>query len=128
MFCSKCGNRIDDLAVICPFCGCPSRNYIPQNQGGQIDKVKVLEEARKMALVSIIGGIFIPLLGWIFGALGIMKCNSINTYLPNDNQISETKKKCIIGLIVSTVIFVISFIVVLILIFNADDILYDLYY
>lgn len=128
MFCSKCGNRIDDLAVICPFCGCPSRNYVPQNQGGQIDKVKVLEEARKMALVSIIGGIFIPLLGWIFGALGIMKCNSINTYLPNDNQISEPKKKCIIGLIVSTVIFVISFIVVLILIFNADDILYDLYY
>lgn len=27
MFCSKCGNQINDKAVICPKCGCPTQNY-----------------------------------------------------------------------------------------------------
>ena len=27
MFCSKCGKEIDNEAVICVHCGCPTQNY-----------------------------------------------------------------------------------------------------
>ena len=30
MFCSKCGKEIMNEAVICPHCGCPTSNYLPQ--------------------------------------------------------------------------------------------------
>ena len=30
MFCSKCGAHIDDMAVVCPRCGCPTGNYYRQ--------------------------------------------------------------------------------------------------
>jgi len=30
MFCTKCGNNIDDQAVICPACGVPTANYQQQ--------------------------------------------------------------------------------------------------
>ena len=27
MFCSKCGKEINDEAVVCIYCGCPTANY-----------------------------------------------------------------------------------------------------
>jgi len=27
MFCTKCGNQLNDAAVICPKCGCPTANF-----------------------------------------------------------------------------------------------------
>ena len=27
MFCSKCGKEINDEAVVCIHCGCPTSNY-----------------------------------------------------------------------------------------------------
>lgn len=32
MFCSKCGNEIDDSATVCMKCGCPTCNYVQQAQ------------------------------------------------------------------------------------------------
>lgn len=32
MFCSKCGKEIDDSAVVCTGCGCPTSNYGKQAQ------------------------------------------------------------------------------------------------
>lgn len=32
MFCSKCGKEIDDSAVVCTGCGCPTSNYGKQTQ------------------------------------------------------------------------------------------------
>ncbi len=32
MFCSKCGKEIDDAAVICVHCGCPTQNYRDDRQ------------------------------------------------------------------------------------------------
>ena len=28
MYCNKCGKEIDDEALICPYCGCGTVNYI----------------------------------------------------------------------------------------------------
>ena len=32
MFCSKCGEEIDNEAVICVHCGCPTQNYKDDKQ------------------------------------------------------------------------------------------------
>lgn len=32
MFCSKCGKEIDDSAIVCTNCGCPTSNYGKQAQ------------------------------------------------------------------------------------------------
>ncbi|MBR4296116.1 MAG: zinc ribbon domain-containing protein [Clostridia bacterium] len=32
MFCSKCGKEIDNEAVVCVHCGCPTQNYKNDNQ------------------------------------------------------------------------------------------------
>lgn len=29
MYCAKCGNQLDDAAVICPKCGVPTANFKP---------------------------------------------------------------------------------------------------
>lgn len=30
MFCKNCGSRLDDNAVVCPHCGCPTDNFYRQ--------------------------------------------------------------------------------------------------
>lgn len=32
MYCTKCGNELDDAAVICPKCGVPTANYFAAQQ------------------------------------------------------------------------------------------------
>ena len=33
MFCSKCGKEIDNDAIVCMHCGCPTQNYNRAPQG-----------------------------------------------------------------------------------------------
>ncbi len=33
MFCSKCGKEIDNEAVVCVHCGCPTSNFEKNNKG-----------------------------------------------------------------------------------------------
>lgn len=42
MFCSKCGNQIDDNAVICPNCGVPTENYQQNNQAQQQPTINIV--------------------------------------------------------------------------------------
>ena len=60
MFCYKCGQQIDDEAVICPHCGCGTKNYNPQKgiSGSQYDG-EISEKSRIVALLLCIflGGI-----------------------------------------------------------------------
>ena len=35
MFCSKCGKEIDNEAVVCVHCGCPTKNYKEDKQKEQ---------------------------------------------------------------------------------------------
>lgn len=37
MYCTKCGNELDDAAVICPKCGVPTANYWAAQQPAQSD-------------------------------------------------------------------------------------------
>lgn len=60
MYCYKCGQTIDDEAVICPHCGCGTKNYNPQKgiSVGRYDD-EISEKSRLVALLLCIflGGI-----------------------------------------------------------------------
>ncbi|WP_294771910.1 zinc ribbon domain-containing protein [uncultured Eubacterium sp.] len=112
MFCSKCGKEINDDALICQSCGCATENYSKNEKENTVkyNASDLLDKANTLSLVSIIGGIFIPLLGWICGGIGIGNCN--NAKDENPTRADEIKKKCIIGIIISSVVFLIYFTVV----------------
>lgn len=83
-YCSNCGKEIDEKAYVCPNCG-----------------VKVAsEEAPKQDTNVFAGlsflGILIPILGWIFGGIGISKSKNMN---------GKGLGASIGGLIASTVMF-----------------------
>lgn len=55
MFCYKCGQQIDDEAVVCPHCGCATKNYTPQKgMSGGAYGVEVSEKSRLVALLLCI--------------------------------------------------------------------------
>lgn len=60
----RCGSTILDEAVICPHCGCA--------QGTQ-----KREETNGMAIAGFVCSFLIPLLGLIFGAIGLKTANNI---------------------------------------------------
>lgn len=109
MFCSKCGKEINDDALICPSCGCATENYSKNEKENAVksNALDLLDKANTLSLIAIIGGIFIPLLGWICGGIGIGNCN--NAKAENPTRADEIKKKCIIGIVISSVVFLIAF-------------------
>ena len=69
MFCEKCGQEIADDAVVCVHCGCavnelPVEEEKPQGNG--------------MAIAGFVCSFFVPLLGWIFGGIGLSRANKRN--------------------------------------------------
>lgn len=60
MFCYKCGAQIDDEAVICPQCGCATKNYAQaQGQTGAYDE----NASVKSRMVALLLCIFLGVLG-----------------------------------------------------------------
>lgn len=57
MFCYKCGKEIDDEAIVCPNCGCATKNYnaFGSSYGG--------EASRKSRLVALLLCVFLGGLG-----------------------------------------------------------------
>lgn len=85
MFCKNCGKEIDNNAFVCPHCGVRVVADEPQAEGANV-----------FAGLSYLG-IIIPLLGWIFGGIGLSKAN----------KTGKGAGLSIGGLIVTTVFFII---------------------
>ena len=64
MFCKKCGKEILDEAVICPNCGVQVKEINGQTKS---------EDVNGMAIAGFICSFFVPILGWIFGGIGLSK-------------------------------------------------------
>lgn len=58
MYCYKCGKEIDDEAVVCPGCGCATRNYTAKTIA-----VANLETSPKSRLVALLLCIFLGIFG-----------------------------------------------------------------
>ena len=76
MFCLKCGQQIEDTAMTCPYCGCPTENSSDKIDTGVIDPSVKSAEGLGLAAI-VIGAIgilmawLIALLGYIFGGAGL---------------------------------------------------------
>ena len=51
MFCSKCGKEIDDSAIVCTGCGCPTLNYQKGQNNSTINKS--YEQAKSSSVVKL---------------------------------------------------------------------------
>lgn len=59
MFCYKCGAQIDDEAIVCPKCGCATKNYNGSFENSVYDNQEYSRKSRLVALLLCIflGGI-----------------------------------------------------------------------
>lgn len=67
MFCRNCGNEICDDVVVCPKCGVPVYS---------LTKEKKFKNG--MAIAGFVCAFIIPLLGWIFGGIGLSNASKNN--------------------------------------------------
>ena len=111
MICKKCGWKIYDKAVVCPHCGAPTENAQQKKPVKKKNKSSVngfaiagamLGVAGFIVSIALISGsiifIFLPILGIIFSALGLVKAKT----LKNGSGLS------VIGLIFSILGFAIT--------------------
>lgn len=136
MFCSKCGKEIDDSAVVCTGCGCPTANYKkntpassashPQASASTIVRLReYVDKVNSAYIFSILGLIFFAGIGLIFIIIAKTKINSLPNIssIPSDSssiadydsakrKLASARKLCSIAvflLILSVIIGVISF-------------------
>ena len=93
MFCTNCGSQIDDKALICPHCGVATQNYKDSLEKGSGS------QKNGMAIAGFVCSFFIPLLGWIFGGIGLSRANKRN---------GKHKGLAIASIIISTVMFFVN--------------------
>lgn len=88
MYCKNCGELIDDNAYVCPKCGVLTNNELKK----QSTDVSVI-----LGIIAICIGIFIPIVAWVCGGIGLSQANKINS--------KSGKILNIIGLILGSITF-----------------------
>lgn len=74
-YCTSCGKKIDDNAIICPYCGCQTEN---SENWGTTPVPPANSSANTLGIVSIICGalglfwaLLLALFGYLFGGAGL---------------------------------------------------------
>ena len=93
MFCTNCGKELNENAVICPNCGVPTSNYVP-NFNGQMS-----QEKNSMAVAGFICSFITPILGWVFGGIGLSRAKKRN---------NKGKALSVAAIVIASVNFVLS--------------------
>lgn len=118
MICRNCGNQISDQAAVCPHCGsatgvaqqpyygAPQQPYgAPQQPYGAPQQPYYgaqPEEKSALATCALVFAFLVPIAGLILGIIGVTKYNN-----------PALKKKCIIAIPVSVVVWIINFVLLL---------------
>ena len=78
-YCQQCGSQLKENANFCEICG-TRHQEVNQNHYNNDNQHLVYEKKTNvMAIIGLITAFLIPLLGWIFGGIGLSnakKCNS----------------------------------------------------
>ncbi len=108
MFCLKCGKEIDNNAMRCPYCDCPT-----ENSGDTINITTVepsTKSAKSFGITAIVLGALgilwawlLAIFGWILGGVGL----ALALVGRNNNKLENT---CKIGIILSAVALGCSFV------------------
>ena len=99
MFCSKCGNEIDNEALICPKCGCATANMALQKSTAS---AKTSEETDTLVNCAIVFAILAPIVGLILGIIGTVKYRN-----------EEYKKKSIRAIFLSVIVWAVLYGIIL---------------
>ena len=75
MFCTNCGKELHNQAVFCPACGVPTANML---KGGINATQQEQPKGNGMAVAGFVCSFFIPILGWVFGGIGLARANKRN--------------------------------------------------
>ena len=67
-FCQNCGNQVDDAAFVCVKCGCQVGSQQATNTS----------DTNGMAIAGFVCSFLSPLLGWVFGGIGLSKSRKMN--------------------------------------------------
>lgn len=70
MFCYKCGREIDDEAVICPGCGCATKNYNAKRVSATVSNTDASPKSRLVALLLCIFLGFLGVHRFYLGKIG----------------------------------------------------------
>ena len=92
-YCKTCGAELLDSDAYCTKCGNPVEEKKPE--------ATTEKKSNGMAVAGFILAFFIPLLGWIFGGLGIKKSKELN---------GKGRGLSIAAIIIATVDFILTFI------------------
>lgn len=102
MYCSKCGNEIDNDALICPKCGCATANMpntMKKRVGGDIPPAP--DEDESLWKNGIILAFIIPIVGLIMGIMGCVQYKNPNY-----------RNNSIIAIIISIIVTVIYTVII----------------
>lgn len=88
MYCKNCWHELCDEAVVCTNCGVAVANI-----------VKSEEKKNGMAIAGFVCSFFIPLLGWIFGGVGLSKSYKLD---------GKGKGLSIGALVIATIMFFVN--------------------
>lgn len=67
MYCTKCGAVLDNDAKFCPVCGEEQKQVVVE------ENKSVQAENNGMAIAGFVCSFFIPILGWVFGGIGLSR-------------------------------------------------------
>ena len=95
MFCKNCGKEINDEAVICVGCGCSVKN---ESTPTTTQDYQYPIESTTIANCALIFAFLVPIVGVILSIIGLTKYRT-----------PEFRSRCVTSLIVSTIVWVVSF-------------------
>ncbi len=75
MYCSRCGKEINLDAYVCPYCGGSTGKPLPYEERYH---APAPQQTNGYAIAGLILAFCIPLLGLIFGILGLKRSNGMN--------------------------------------------------
>ena len=91
MYCKSCGKEILEEAVVCPYCGVQLRELKREEAPAPMKN--------GMAIAGFVCSFLIPILGWIFGGIGLSRAKK---------RQGKGKGFSIAALVIATVNFIIS--------------------
>ena len=140
MFCPQCGKELNDGAAFCPYCGAqmpaaaqtqasaPASVPAPpvnQNPYGTYAAPQGVPESdikttKTLGLVALIVGIFVPLVSFICGGIGIGQVNRLKDRATPEQQerLAKNKKINIAAIIVRCALIVVNIVITIVSIFT----------